>query len=57
MDGLCTRTERVIDDVPKLAVMAAIFLGVGRRDEVKNEHKDVCCGQGISVYFVEASTD
>lgn len=57
MDGLCTRTEGVIDDVPTLAVMAAIFLGVGRRDGVKNEHKDVCCGQGISVYFVEASTD
>ena len=37
MDGLCTRTERVIDDVPTLAVMAAIFLGVGRRDGVKNE--------------------
>lgn len=57
MDGLCTRTERVIDDVLTLAVMAAIFLGVGRRDGVKNEHKDVCCGQGISVYLVEASTD
>lgn len=57
MDGLCARTEGVIDDVPTLAVMAAIFLGVGRRDGVKNEHKDVCCGQGISVYFVEASTD